>query len=1028
MKSISLEDLLRSGNISRRTYNILFKARLRTLFDLRKYKSGLKRLFSPQSPSLTEVYNLVEKAGNMEYLPNISGRLFMDPIIEKSKGEQLIDSLGEKELHLLGLVYDNQLLKLFSSRQRAHTVIANALSQVPVAHFLRDFLYEDDDRIMILYKVGRTSVEHFARVKEVMLREVETIKEHPEQVDYRIFLQSTQGTFDDDAFIARFYEGHQRLPWLYILQQFIIRNKSRAEMRAFLNRYDIFEGRVELDTTPIDRSSYTIATYSNTIFDALFLADAGWEPLDKYAQTVFGHLNGGESLPHYLDGDFVGESDPKIVELIADEQLLLSPACVLGLLGKLLSKDFVALGGYPRSLLTAKSDRWSHIYLIRRQLDGKFGFRNLLTDFRDNVYAKSEDSTFVDLGEFILRHHPQMEDVDLLEWVTGVLRALVVGELALETDDQGRVAVPRKVERSLADRLYLILEANGQNPMALSKLTEIINSGDGRKYVKATVSLALNKDPRFVNNGKKGLYALTEWQLPYFGSNIDIIYKVLSQSDCPMESDEILDVLNQYPYNESLGKNELSSVISIAKDKFRKFGFGYYGLADREYDPATIRPVRNNFDVDLQTYRDFVETNHRLPLTKNSNEEKRLSYWFSRMKKNFQSNSNWSEAKRKAFSEIIELQEKYQSAEPESKEVIIAAPEEPVAKPEEPVAKPEDLASAPEESIAVPEAPADALEEPVEAQEESIASPEASAAVAEESFAIPEEPVEAQEESTASPEESVEAPEESLEAPEESLEALEESIATAEESLEALEESIATADEPVEALEESIATADEPVEALEESIATADEPVEVLEESIASPEEPVEALEDSCEEDDEVLAAISPEVVAEPPVALFALEEESPFIVPDSPELPPEDLYLSEQPDGDFIPVKSESSDSSEYSEYSDSSEFSEYSEYSDSSDSSDSSESSEYSEYSEYSDTPESSDSPATPEIPEDWLLRIEEVREFVQRQHREPLALFTEEYQLAQWLAEQKAEWHAARLSPAQEECMVAIRDLLW
>ena len=158
MKSISVEDLLRSGNISRRTYNILVKARLRTLFDLRKYKNGLRRLFSPQSPCLAEVDELVARTAQVDHLPNISGKLFMDPIAEKLKGEQLLDSLSEREMQLLSLVYENKLNELFSSRQRGLTVIANALSQVPVNIFLRDFLYENDDRIMILRPIRSSRV------------------------------------------------------------------------------------------------------------------------------------------------------------------------------------------------------------------------------------------------------------------------------------------------------------------------------------------------------------------------------------------------------------------------------------------------------------------------------------------------------------------------------------------------------------------------------------------------------------------------------------------------------------------------------------------------------------------------------------------------------------------------------------------------------------------------------------------------------------------------------------------------------
>ena len=688
MKSISVEDLLRSGNISRRTYNILVKARLRTLFDLKKYQNGLKRLFSPQSPNLTEVTQLIERARTVDYLPNISGRLFMDTIVEKSAGEQLIDSLSEEEMQLLQLSYDNVLRRLFASRQRAHTVIANALTQVSLPIFLRDFLYDDDDKIMILYNVGRTSVNHFVEVKKAMKNVVDIIQQQPEMVRYHLFLQRSRGRFDDDAFILDFYNAHQRLPMLYILQQLIISNKTRAELRAFLNRYDVFEGRVELDSTPIDRSAYTIATYSNTIYDALFDSEEGWEQLDPLAQVLVDNDQARDDLKAYIGKTMVTEGDPQIADVIQEERLLLAPTCIVGMLGKLLHEHYIALGGYSRSLLTAKAERWKHVYLIDRQFDSSFGFREMFVDFRDRVYARSTDNQTVGMDDFVRNayadNNDSLVDSDLTTAAT-ILQTVVVGELELATEEELRVVVPRKVEKSLNDRLYLILSENNEQPMALTLLTDTINASDGRKYAKGTVSLALNKDPRFVNNGKKGLYALTEWQLPYFGSNADIISQVLSQSDRPMESDEILDVLNQYPYNESLGKNELSSVISMAKDKFRKFGVGYYGLVDKEYDAELIKPGRNNFEADLSAFCYFVDTNHRLPSSKNSPEEKRLIYWFTRKKKEFVENAKWTASKREAFKEIIELVEKYQALATQEQPIESVEPkEEQPATPETP--------------------------------------------------------------------------------------------------------------------------------------------------------------------------------------------------------------------------------------------------------------------------------------------------------------------------------------------------------
>ena len=1013
MKSISVEDLLRSGNISRRTYNILVKARLRTLFDLKKYQNGLKRLFSPQSPNLTEVTQLIERARTVDYLPNISGRLFMDTIVEKSAGEQLIDSLSEEEMQLLQLSYDNVLRRLFASRQRAHTVIANALTQVSLPIFLRDFLYDDDDKIMILYNVGRTSVNHFVEVKKAMKNVVDIIQQQPEMVRYHLFLQRSRGRFDDDAFILDFYNAHQRLPMLYILQQLIISNKTRAELRAFLNRYDVFEGRVELDNTPIDRSAYTIATYSNSIYDALFDSEEGWEQLDPLAQVLVDNDQARDDLKAYIGKTMVTEDDPQIVDVIQEERLLLAPTCIVGMLSKLLHEHYIALGGYPRSLLTAKAERWKHVYLIDRQFDSSFGFRELFVDFRDRVYARSTDNQTVGMDDFVRNAYADnpsnLDDADLTTAAT-ILQTVVVGELELATEEELRVVVPRKVEKSLNDRLYLILSENNEQPMALNLLTDTINASDGRKYAKGTVSLALNKDPRFVNNGKKGLYALTEWQLPYFGSNADIVSQVLSQSDRPMESDEILDVLNQYPYNESLGKNELSSVISMAKDKFRKFGVGYYGLVDKEYDAELIKPGRNNFEADLSAFRYFVDTNDRLPSSKNSPEEKRLIYWFTRKKKEFVENAKWTASKREAFKEIIELVEKYQA---------LATQEQPIEniEPKEEQPATQEIPESPEisegpESPEGPEVPEiqQASEIPVIPNIPNIPD-------------IPDIPDISDELPFIVPEFAEEPPLELL--MEEELAALEKESTTSEEK-------------PIIPEIQDIPESEEAPEGID--IPESEETLEGIDipESEEAPEgidipESVEAPEGiDIPESEEIPEGIDiPESVEAPEGIDIPESEEAPegIDIPESVETSegidiPESVEISEgidipesveTPEGVDIPESVETPESIDIPE---------------------SVETPEGIDIPESAEAPESSVIPNIPGIPvisdipyiPDWLEQCEAVRQFVAEHQREPLELFTKEHQLALWLQQQKDCWHKGLLSPEEEQHLMTIRDMLW
>ena len=57
-----------------------------------------------------------------------------------------------------------------------------------------------------------------------------------------------------------------------------------------------------------------------------------------------------------------------------------------------------------------------------------------------------------------------------------------------------------------------------------------------------------------------------------------------------------------------------------------------------------------------------------------------------------------------------------------------------------------------------------------------------------------------------------------------------------------------------------------------------------------------------------------------------------------------------------------------------------------------------------------------------------LERVRDFITQNAREPLAIFTVEVQLANWLAAQKRAMHEEGISPEQTAALLQLRDLLW
>ena len=653
MKSISVEDLFSSGKISKKTYNTLVRARMRTAFDLKRYESGLSRLFRAGTSGMREISILLAEFSQTDNLP-MSASLFPEFEPQVSDGEQLMASLSPKETQLLEVAYKNVLRKLQSTHERTSTKIANVLFSIPISIFVRDYLLEEDERILMLNEVGEATMQQVAQVKDVIKNELQLVREKQVPVEYRLYYYQAGGLLDDDAFVMDYFIKNGHLPLLYLIQKWLIEKKDTQVVKAFLQRYDIFGGKVDIDLEKIKKSSFTITTYSNTIFDALFDKDGSAEPLGSFFLGLFADKKNCTYLEDVIHDEFIAADNEGISQLIAEEQLLMTPVCVIAILGKLMAGNYASLGGYPRSFGAAVDERWKNAYLVPKEWAAVFDFQKQMWRFRDDLVRNSTEIQSVDVLSFVKEVLDDTVDEDLVLRLTAAFVRILVDELSLETEE-GKpygVVIQKAKDKTLADRLYIILE-NSKKPMMLDDLTSCINSGDGRRYVRASVSLALNKDPRFQGSGKKGCYALREWDLPYFGSNADIVYAVLDEADRPMKGEEIVAVLSQYEYNKQFSKNDLSSVVSIGKSLFRKLGLGFYGLVGREYDPEESQPARHSFEGDLEAYENFIDTHGKAPSVKGGDEERRLAAWFLRKRKEWEGENNWLPRKREAFSQLI---------------------------------------------------------------------------------------------------------------------------------------------------------------------------------------------------------------------------------------------------------------------------------------------------------------------------------------------------------------------------------------
>lgn len=605
MKSVTVEDLFSGGKISRKTYSTLVKARLRNAFDLKRYQSGLPRLFKTGTSGIKEITTLLAELEVTDKLPDTPFTLFPSPEPQMSKGEMLLERLTEEQLDMLGIVFKKMIQKMLKTHERNNTRVANVLKPMPVSTFVRDFLLEDDERILMLSDVGEASLPQLSQIKKTLMEAVEGFEDDTVPVSFKILALHAGGLLDNDDFVLQYFKEYMRLPVVYLVQKAVMENKSQQTFMAFLQRYDIFQGAVDVDMSKIDKTSFTISTYSNTVYDALFTYGASTEILGDFVSELMADTVNTAYLNNFFGGDFIAEDDPQVGNVIADEHLIMHPRCVLAIIGKMLAEKYTVLGGYTRNMGKALEGRWKNCYLMAKDLADDFDTERELWLFRDSVVKPSTEKSSVDIKDYLEARVEQSGQFFNIERLAEPFKKMVVTELELEVDEQGLVIVPKKRDKALADRLYIILE-NKKQPMLLEDLTNEINSGDGRRYVRASVSLTLNKDKRFQGSGKKGYYALREWQLPFFGSNADIVREVLENSETPMKADEIVAILKEYPYNKQFSKGDLSSVVMLGKNAFVKFESGFVGLGDKTYPEEFVpkKKAENENNVVEETPQD----------------------------------------------------------------------------------------------------------------------------------------------------------------------------------------------------------------------------------------------------------------------------------------------------------------------------------------------------------------------------------------------------------------------------------------
>ena len=171
------------------------------------------------------------------------------------------------------------------------------------------------------------------------------------------------------------------------------------------------------------------------------------------------------------------------------------------------------------------------------------------------------------------------------------------------------------------------------NPMTIDEIYLRYNEEypDDPLRNKMSVHSYLMRNPDIVSLGKRGLYALRKWPDFYHGTLKDYISEVLADSGMPLKLEEISRrVRRHFP-----GTNQKSITQLIYLEgpgKYTYYKDGSIGLTGREYAEweslESVKVKRVSFDRRFEMFRDFVESNRRLPYTNKDEAESALSRWY----------------------------------------------------------------------------------------------------------------------------------------------------------------------------------------------------------------------------------------------------------------------------------------------------------------------------------------------------------------------------------------------------------------
>jgi len=656
LHNISIDNLLENGQISVRASNCCFNAKLKSLADIIGYYEDGKSFSEIRNAGRRTCIDLETLC--KEYISRIANST---PLVKKTFDEKLqrteayISHLIETDfLNAVetGLIEATEILDYLSTNQKEiledkfkqYTTLysirtANRIKSLGFDKFVTDYLFCSDNELYKIQGLGCKSIEKEVielknKVKEEFLHSINLREEDIA----RINLIKEKGDIMLNDFVANFYQSHNHLPMLWIIEQNLITEKSR-NIDILTDTFPIFKNfkstTLEDVATKYNITRERVRQIRNDTFHCTFeitnevIEYKKNSNLIKFAELLQRKDDWKYLLEFLLEKEIINQNSSEIQECLKNEQCNLSFEFTLQLIGYLFRENFSLFGGFE---ITNKDRVWKNTFLIRKELTDIFDFEKFKEDFANHI-AENETEYGLNVDEFLSNSACWTDVVylDKFDDVANAIRNILLHEFCLCPNPDGLIAIPATKEKSPLKMVYEILKAKGE-PMHLDDIfIEFKRIVPEHKYTEASQLRAwLQRHEEISFRNRNSVYTLREWEHIKSGTIRDAIVEFLSENDVPQTADDITDYVLQY-FPKTNVASIRTTMFNDTQKRFSFFGDNLFGLVYKEY-PAEYEEMeqqggqRKSFEQRLYNLEKFLAENDHFPFATSDNEDESSLY------------------------------------------------------------------------------------------------------------------------------------------------------------------------------------------------------------------------------------------------------------------------------------------------------------------------------------------------------------------------------------------------------------------